>query len=256
MARCKCLIFQHWKAFILVFILLTVISVSLRHCASQAWKEARTMMCSSNLHGLSCCMFWYYDKHGYLPPAHYNASDGTRMHSWRVLVAVEEMGSDWPPVPYDYREPWNSPNNAKSGVYRPVALACPSDLDSQENHRLTNYFVIEGAKTPFPGSGTRSFADGEKASENRSNTILIAEATGLGVEWLEPRDLNYDTMSFTMNDSQRPSISSHHPSGCNVVMADGSYRTLNPAISPEVLKSMLNIRESDWRPGPEKPDIP
>jgi prepilin-type processing-associated H-X9-DG protein len=89
-----------------------------------------------------------------------------------------------------------------------------------------------------------------EGNESRGNTILSVEGTGLDIEWLEPRDLEYDTMSFKLNDPERPGISSVHPRGANVSMADGSVRFLNQDISPEVLKSMLTVKKDDWRIGP------
>ncbi len=49
--------------------------------------------------------------------------------------------------------------------------------------------------------------------DGTSNTLSVVETIGADYLWIEPRDLSTETMSFTINDPSRPSISSHHPGG-------------------------------------------
>ena len=51
-------------------------------------------------------------------------------------------------------------------------------------------------------------------------------------------NFTFDEMSFVPNDPKRPSISSYHPDGPLVLMADGSTRSIK-GIAPEVLRAML-----------------
>jgi prepilin-type processing-associated H-X9-DG protein len=217
------------------------------YSANEAREHARSLGCQGHLTWLAVSILRYHQEHGHLPPAHVDTPDGSRTHSWRALVAAQEADAI-NPFPYDFSEPWNGPNNSNLGDSRSDAFACPSDSDTQRNKRLTNYFVIEGANTPFPGSHTRSIIDAQDY-QSRSNTILVAEASGLGIEWLEPRDLDLDRMSFQLNDSKRLGISSVHPHGANACMADGSVRFLSE-ISPEVLEDMLGVGDRAWRKGP------
>jgi prepilin-type processing-associated H-X9-DG protein len=204
-------------------------------------EQAQSSQCQGCLKGIAFALFTYSQNNGCFPPAHLNAADGTRMHSWRALIPRQETIV---PFSYDMREAWNGPHNSKLGDQRQNFLACPSDSETQRNTRLTNFFVIDGPKTPFPDTRCRSIASG---AAFQSDTILAAEASGLNIEWLEPRDLDYSAMSFLLNDRSQPSISSAHPNGPNACMADGSVRCLGKDISPEVLKQMLNIQKGAWR---------
>jgi len=213
--------------------------------AIEARKHAQALSCQGHLKWLGVSIFQYNQLDGHLPPAHIDAPDGSRMHSWRALI--DAMGRDQSEsILYDFRERWNGPGNEKFADHRGTEFACPCDPDTQQNKRLTNYFVVDGRNTPFPGSRSRSIIDPEDY-ESRSNNILVAEARGLGIEWLEPRDLDYDTMSFTLNNRNSASISSLHPGGAAACMAEGSVQFLNQDISADVLKTMLNIREAAWR---------
>ena len=236
-----------WSTLVLVSLILTAFaSYSHYHEAKQF---ALNLQCESNCKGIVVSILSYEEYHNHLPPAHIDAPDGSRMHSWRALMFDKWRGFSSSEFPYDYREPWNGPRNSKLGdgearLYS--YYACPSAPDSQRNHRLSNYFVVVGSNTPFPGAHTMSHV-GDDIFKGRSNTILNAEAIGLDIEWLEPRDLEYDTMSFFINDPKRPSISSHHPQGPHVSMADGSVRCLDKDIDPKVLQQMLTADKDVWR---------
>ena len=197
--------------------------------------QGQRIQCVAHLFQLGYGMRVFQDKYGHLPPAHVDGSDGRRMHSWRILVT--EHVTLPAPYPYDFNEAWDSEKNTVLGDYRPGRYACPSDSATQKNQRLTNYFVVTGSDTPFPGSKTTNLPVfiGPKGS---SNTILVVEASDLNIEWLEPRDLVLHEMSLVPDDPKRPSISSHHPDGPLVMMADGSIRSIK-GIAPEVLRAML-----------------
>lgn len=79
-------------------------------------------------------------------------------------------------------------------------------------------------------------------TDGLENTILLVEINNSDIHWMEPRDLDFDTMSFLVNDTQRPSISAPHPTGPVVVFADSisGYR-LAPSLRPETLKALLTI---------------
>ena len=162
------------------------------------------------------------------------------------MVVVRGIGNVYSPFrEYDLNEAWDGPKNSAWRDRRPDFYACPCDPDSQRNRRLTNYFVVEGRNTAFPRSGTASLADVEK-TKGRSNTILVVEARGANIEWLEPRDLTFDGLNLTVNDPNLPSISGNHPNGPYAGMAEGSVRSLR-GVSPEVLKGMLTVRQNRTR---------
>ena len=196
--------------------------------------QAAMTICRANLSQLGHRMGAFRAEFGHLPPAHVVAPNGNRLHSWRILV-TKYVDPDFSSVSYDFGEPWDSAKNEQVRDRRPNFFACPSDPVTQTHQRLTNYFVVTGSNTSFPDSGTTA---GPKGS---SNTILMVEASNLSIEWLEPRDLEFDGMGLVPNDARRPSISSHHSAGPFVVMADGSTRSIK-GIAPEVLRAMLQYR--------------
>jgi hypothetical protein len=72
-----------------------------------------------------------------------------------------------------------------------------------------------------------------------ANTILVAESTNVHGLWSEPKDLDFDRMSFRVNDPTRVSISSNHRLGPAVVFADGSVFRLDPKIPEQIVKGLL-----------------
>ena len=215
-------------------LLILGMSVGSAFLVMYARTRAAMTICRANLSQLGHRMGAFRDEFGHLPPAHVVAPNGSRLHGWRILV-TKYIDPDFSSCSYDFTEPWDSAKNQRVRDRRPNFFACPSDPVTQEERRLTNYFVVTGSDTPFPDSETTA---GPKGS---SNTILMVEASNLSIEWLEPRDLKFDGMSLVPDDARRPSISSHHSAGPFVVMADGSTRSIK-GIAPEVLRAMLQYQ--------------
>jgi hypothetical protein len=244
-----CIMLRQIKNFILRNIIISVIMgilliafVGLAYFLIRARALAVESNCESNCKGIVVNSLDYEELKKHLPPAHVDGADGVRMHSWRAVVTADCGVKPSYTFPYDFCEPWNGPNNSKLRYNRNNHLyACPSTPAAERNSGLTNYFVVEGTTTAFPGTNTVSL--NTQYVRGRSDTILIVEAHGLGIEWLEPRDLDYNTMSFLLNDTKSPSISSPHPHGPHACMADGSIRSLRD-VSPGVLKAMMNVAPS------------
>jgi hypothetical protein len=183
-------------------------------------------------------LFNYHDHYGSFPPAYLADADGRPQHSWRVLILPYLDGNA---LYRDYRfeEPWNSPHNLDVARKLDTQLfQCPSHPRT-ESALHTDYVVVTGAGTAFPGAQAVRL---EEMTDGPANTILLVEIARSDILWTEPRDLTLDTMSFSLNDPQRPSLSSAHPFGPAVVFADGisAYR-LTRTVSPEQLRGFLTI---------------
>ena len=112
----------------------------------------------------------------------------------------------------------------------PELFHCPSDVDSPEG--ATNYVAVVGNETMWP------MASGRKRDEVKDgDTILIVEAKGLNIPWLEPRDLEFATMNLQVNSPLDPGIGSHHRGGALVWMEDGSRRFLRDATPSETVRA-------------------
>jgi prepilin-type processing-associated H-X9-DG protein len=103
---------------------------------------------------------------------------------------------------------------------------------------MTNYVVVVGPETAWPGSEPTKLAD---FADGSSNTILVVEVKNSGIHWMEPRDLHVVQMAPGVNPKAGQGVSSNHPSGANVARADGSVGFLPEDTSADVLRAMLTI---------------
>ena len=163
-------------------------------------------------------------------------NDGKPAHSWRILL-LEILDAQTFEL-YRFDEPWDSPNNRKLEAKMPSCYACPADPEGKKQWH-TNYFVVVGSGTVFPGKETVKLDDIKRP---HSETILAVEAVGQGIHWMEPKDLDFEAMSFELNDPKKPSVSSHHMREPGAYTVDGSMLWLTN-ISSERLRKMLLIKE-------------
>ena len=203
-----------------------------------AREAARQTNCRGRFCQLNLALSNYQEVYGSLPPAYIADADGKPMHSWRVLILPFMNGNDLYKK-YRFDELWNSPHNSQLQYdHTRHQYVCPS-CSAPDQSVFTNYVVIVGPDTAFPGATstrTKDFDDGE------ANTILIAEINNSDIHWMEPRDLSFETMSFQLNDPKRPGISSPHPKGPGVCFHDVcSGIRLHSSISPNTLRALTTI---------------
>ncbi|MFO1096298.1 MAG: DUF1559 domain-containing protein [Planctomycetaceae bacterium] len=202
-----------------------------------AREAARTSQCGGRMGGqLRLALHNYHETYGCFPPAYIADAEGNPMHSWRVLI-LPFMDQQKTYAKYRFDEPWDSSSQPVTRQ-RPIQrhLHCPSDLEP-EHTLFANYVVIVGPETAFPGTRCTSLADIVDP-----NSILLVETVNSGIHWTEPRDLNVNDMSFSINDLMRPSVSSNHPRGPMVVLSDPERaRRLSLAVRPETLRAMTTI---------------
>jgi hypothetical protein len=172
-------------------------------------EEVRSLHCDSNLAQLALALDNYESAYGSLPPAAITDARGKPLLSWRVaLLPFIEQESLYKKIKLD--EAWDGPNNRRFNVERPSHFACPSHPDDA-GLGFTSYVVVVGPRTLFPGGGkAKRRAD---IRDDPASTLMVVETTTLAINWMEPRDLEWDQMSFRLNDHSRPSISSDHHSG-------------------------------------------
>jgi hypothetical protein len=180
-------------------------------------------------------MHEYHQKYGHLPPAYLVDDAGRPAHSWRVLL-LEFLKPELHAA-YKFDESWDGPNNRKLERHMPSYYVCPADREGKSRWR-TNYFVVVGEGTAFPGAKAVRLEDIER---QRAEAILLVESVGLDVHWMEPKDLSLDSMSFVLNDDSKPSVSSKHRKGPNICMVDATKRRL-AGIAPDSLKELLTIK--------------
>src|ERR1700685_1699359 len=107
---------------------------------------------------------------------------GTPTLSWRVLI-LPYLGRDDLYRQIKLDDPWDSPSNLCLAHQVPEIYRCPAHAASKEGE--TSYLAVVGAQTAWPGS----YGAPLPALTRAPGTILVVEATGYGISWMEPRDL-------------------------------------------------------------------
>lgn len=240
------------------------------HAAREA---ASVMHCSTTAKQISLAIQNYTDTFGHLPPCAIVNSNGHPIHSWRAAITPYMAAL---PQVYRWDEPWNGSRNQRllngtpihlegptSGkpakglpphgpIDYAVAFRCSHEQSEADFH--VDYYAIVGNDCIW---SVGRECDLTSIGDGIANTILIAESTNIHALWSEPTDLDFDSMSFKVNDPTRASISSNHRIGPAVVFADGSVFRLDPKIPERIVKGLLTanggeridrdeIRRSGW----------
>jgi hypothetical protein len=174
----------------------------------------------------------YHETYGCFPPAYVADRDGKPMHSWRVLI-LPFLEQQELYRAYNFDEPWNGPNNRKLAS-RVGNIYLRSGLESDQI-QTTSFVAIVGPQTMWSGSKPRSR---KVLGDGAHDTLMVVEVPDGQFHWMEPRDLEFDSMSFKINDRSRRGLGSRL-GGARVVSADGTVRTLPDGFDANKLRAML-----------------
>jgi len=191
--------------------------------------------CKNNLQQIGLAMHNYHDKYGSLPPAYLADANGQPMHSWRVLL-LPFLGQQQLYDSYRFDEPWDGPHNRALAAQSPAIYRCPADAHAHPSSSETNYFVIVVPETVFPYDRPIGI---EEITDGTSNTLLVVEAINLGINWMQPQDLEMEQAAAGINPKTGPGISSRHVEGTHMTLADGSVRLFSDDTSPELLMELI-----------------
>jgi hypothetical protein len=219
-----------------------------------AREAARSAQCECHFKQLGLALHNYESVYGCLPPAAVVDSHGKALYSWRVvLMAYLEREEGWNDRQlterFRFDESWDSPANRKLHDMRPPIFFCPSHAEGIAKG-FTNIVAVVGPRTLFPPHGmTRRRAD---VRNDPTSTLMLVETVNSSIYWMEPRELDWDQMSFLVNDRSRPSISSDHYvgsyTGAHVLTADDYVSSLPDTTSPASLISLLVIDDGTPQP--------
>lgn len=248
---------------ITAFVALAALAVSAVYSAREA---ARRSQCVNTLGQIGLGIFNDHDMYRSLPPArtrHLAAKDQP-LCSWRVLITPFFTSSPFYML-YHQDEPWSSENNLKLSPQLQHLYHCPSDASAVA---MTSYVAVVGPRTAWPGETSSrwnlfpyspqspaaqqareppmTMASGPMLdfSKGMSNTVLLVEVADSGIHWMEPRDLEFDKIDFTVHGPMSRAgqgISSEHPGGANTLFSDGHVGFVSAEVAPEALKAMLTI---------------
>jgi len=226
---------------ILVGVLLGI-GVLLLPAIQGAREAARRADCIGQCKFIGMDTWIYHEQNHRFPAAYLADEDGQPAHSWRVTLLGPEFDELY--EQYRYDESWDSPRNRDLASGLPVGMSqvypwyhCPSDRDCDRYD--TSYVMAVGSDAYSPGPAGRTIA--EFRAGGSSLTIAIAEMSESDIPWMEPRDLDCDTMSYTVNNANGSGIRSEHPGVVNALFADSTVRSLGEDIDPEVLKSLFKV---------------
>ena len=196
----------------------------------------RRSECRYNLKQIAIALHYYHDTYGSFPLAYMVDSNGTPMHSWRVLILpFLDQGPLYDR--YDFSEPWNGSNNRKLG--RALKLFnCPSTHIGENPSPSTNYLAIVGPRTAWLGAEPIKL---KQMTDGWGQVIQVVEVANSGIHWMEPRDLHILQMPPQINAPAGQGPSSNHKGGAQVLFADGFVRFLRNDLSAEDFKAMLTI---------------
>jgi len=198
---------------------------------------ARRTQCSSNLAQIGLAMHGYHAAYGCFPPAYVPDETGRPKHSWRVLL-LPFLDAEAQALyeEYDFEQAWDSPGNLALAGRMPRLYRCPSDELAAGSE--TSYLMIVGPETISDGPGATRM---EEITDGTADTILLVEAAGCGINWLDPRDLDADVISYLVDDPVDGGIASRHPDGAHVLFCDGSVMFLEAVVDPEDVKALCTI---------------
>ena len=214
-----------WRWLLTLGFFITMVGTWLWLFVTGARVSAVTTGCigQNKMFGLAALSYDFLKKH--YPAAYVVDAPGQPPRSWRAEL-LPQFGMQELYDQYHRGEPWNSPDNRKLAGGLPVGMSgitpmfhCATDRASAWLD--TSYVMVVGPHTISPGPTGRATVEIPKGT---GYTVLFAEMSESGIPWMEPRDLNFDSMSFKINDKQIAGIRSKHPGVAVVGMADGSVR--------------------------------
>jgi len=196
-----------------------------------AREAARRVDCQNNMKQISIALLNYQDTHKTFPPAITTDSQGAPMHSWRVYL-LPFLQQEHLYAHYRFDEPWNGPNNSRLMSQCPEVFRCSSDHGGANS---CSYRVVMGESTPWGVDRSSRPAD---ITDGMSNTIAFVEVKDSTSNWLEPQELDFDSLPKQLNAPG--GIGSNHPHAANAAMFDGSVRLLEEdVVDQETLEFML-----------------
>lgn len=222
-----------------IFLLLTSVGFGLLVLFPGPTSIARNAFlpaCKNNLKQLALAMQNYHDAHLMFPLPQGNFGDNQPPYSWRIalLPYVDEKKTF---DSYHFTEVWDGPSNVELHSIWLNVFICPANPSRTSDHQPTetDYVAIIGEETIFTEGQPTKITD---ISDGTSNTLMFGELVNSDIHWMEPRDLDFNSISRRINASGA-GISSAHEGGANVALVDGSIRFLSEETDPDVLRALM-----------------
>ncbi len=192
--------------------------------------------CHLHFEELGGAIVRYRREHGELPQT-FVSREGYK-HSWRLVLAPTLCAHRDTPPPlcsgYRFDKPWDSRENRRVVCLSAVAcnLTCPLESRDVFYPYITDVMLVRGktkdAKAGSSGSAPLS-----------SDAVLIVESTNCGIEFGEPRDLNWDDLWKGESPFGKGKLNSLHPDFVRAIRVDGTVIDIPKNISRDRLRALL-----------------
>jgi prepilin-type processing-associated H-X9-DG protein len=217
--------------FFAMLLCIGVLTALLLPAIQAARQAAERTQCMNNLKQIGLALHNYHDQYSCFPPAYIADGTGKPRHSWRVLI-LPQLGEQGLYNEYSFSEPWDGPNNSRLLTRMPAVYSCPSHAGAASG-TTTAYAGVFGERCAFIGTQPVRITS---ITDGTANTLLVGEATGAGILWMKPDDIDV-TKHPTLGDHD--GFSSDHRGGVNFLACDGSVRFLELSTNPEMLKALF-----------------
>jgi hypothetical protein len=197
----------------------------------------------NKLKSILLAMQKFHDLHRQFPPTRDPKqldAEGRPFLSWRVHL-LRLLGQDAMFQQFRLDEPWDSPHNSQFLSLMPDVFR---DAQAPVDSTTTRWMVFTGPNTPFPHRPESVSRDTSRRGMNNwrrdfqdgiSNTILVIQAAAdREVPWTKPQDLELDLTAPLECLGPIPAAT-----GLLAGFADGSVRTITPAVSADQFKALV-----------------
>ena len=177
----------------------------------------------------------YRTEHGDLPPV--VSRPGGLQHSWRALLAPTwVVRCDHPDrIDYCFDEPWDSPHNRDALRVSTLfcRYTCPLE-NPTEGYNLASYVMMVRPAVKDPSTGRLA----QPALPD--DAVLIVESANCGIEYGEPRDLDWDTLWQGDSPFGPGKLNSLHDGVVKAVRVDGKVIDIPKNLPKEKLRKLLS----------------
>jgi hypothetical protein len=185
---------------------------------------------NNNAHQMALAAYSYADDHNTFPPGALFNATGEPLHGWQTLL-LPYLEEEARYKKIDLQKAWNDPANVATfrctlKVFIRPEVEPRTDSDGFGlSHYAGNAQLLGGAK-----KWARA-----QITDGTSKTLLLGEANGNFKPWGSPT--NWRDPALGLNKTP-DGFGNSRGGDVTFAMADGSIRTLNPNISPQVLKAL------------------
>jgi hypothetical protein len=215
-----------------------------------AIEGARCANCENNLKQLGLALELYHDARRSLPPAVFFDQQGKPMHSWQsaALMHIYYNLTD----KYNWKEPWDGPNNRQWLKFPLDEFACPSA--AHPSGPFLDYVAVVGPDTLWPGRDRVRLPPNGKGSRD---TILLIEMPDSQYRCLEPRCPTVEEFIAKIKSPTGTGVRTNHAKGLPYITVGGQVRWFAPGGEKGDKSNYFNylttIRVSAASPAVERP---